>query len=61
MQIIVPTVEASIGESPYPDFSVVARLSNVAMSDCPYGCKFYADTRSNYTVLAHSAVYGCRR
>lgn len=58
---ITPTFEASIGELPHPDRNVVSRLEEVAMSNCPSGCKIYKDSRSNYTVLAHSAVYGCRK
>lgn len=58
---IIPTFEASVGELPHPDMTVVSRLVEVAIGDCQHGCKIYADPLSNYTVLAHSAVYGCRR
>ena len=58
---IVPTFEAFTGEPPHPDRNVVSRLVEVALSDCEYGCKIYKDPRSNYTVLFHSAAYGCRK
>jgi hypothetical protein len=57
---LVPTYEASINERPHPDDTVVRRLQEATLSDCAYGCKVYADPRSNYTVLVHSAIYGCR-
>lgn len=55
------TYEVSIHEKPHPDDNVVRRLREVALSTCPFGCKIYADPRSNVRILAHSAVYGCRR
>lgn len=61
MQTMTITDEVSIHERPHPDDSVVSRLVEVAIGNCPNGCKIYADPRSNFRVLAHSAVYGCRR
>ncbi len=60
MQTLDVTYEVSINQKPHPDDSVVSRLYEVALSDCPYGCKVYADPRSNVRILIHSAVYGCR-
>lgn len=53
------TYEVGINEALHPDFSVAMRLAEVAMSDCKYGCKIYADPRSRLRVLAHSRAYGC--
>lgn len=53
------TLEAGVDEPSHPDFSVAMRLEEVAMSDCTFGCKIYADPRSHYRVLAHNRVYGC--
>lgn len=58
---LTPTIEASVNERPHPDESISFRLREVALSDCEFGCKIYADPHSNYTVLAHSATYGCRK
>lgn len=55
------TYETGIDEMPHPDFTVIDRLIEVAISDCECGCKIYADPRSNVKVLAHSAVYGCKK
>lgn len=60
MQSLSVTYEVSINEKPHPDDTVVARLYEAALSDCPYGCKIYADPRSKVRILIHSAVYGCR-
>jgi hypothetical protein len=53
------TYEAGVDEPVHPDFSIVMRMEEVAISDCNYGCKIYADTRSRLRVLAHSRAYGC--
>lgn len=53
------TIEVGTDEPAHPDFSVAMRLEEVAMSDCKYGCKIYADPRSHYRVLAHYRGYGC--
>lgn len=55
------TYEVSINTQPHPDQNVVHRLVEVALSDCEYGCKIYADPRSRVRILVHSAVYGCRK
>jgi hypothetical protein len=53
------TYETGINEPIHPDFSIAIRFEEVAMSDCKYGCKIYADPRSRVRVLAHNRVYGC--
>ena len=55
------TYEVGITEFPHPDPDVVHRLREVELSDCPFGCKIYADPKSAMRVLVHSSVYGCRR
>lgn len=55
------TYETSINEPIHPDMSVRIRMIEVALSDCEFGCKIYADPRSNLRVLAHNATYGCRK
>lgn len=55
------TYETSINEPIHPDMSVRSRMTEVALSDCEFGCKIYADPKSNVRVLAHNAVYGCRK
>lgn len=55
------TYETSINEPIHPDMSVRIRMTEVALSDCEFGCKIYADPRSNLRVLAHNATYGCRK
>ena len=59
MEKIIPTDEVATNEPVHPDRAVRRRLVEFALSDCPFGCKIYKDPRSNFTVLAHSAVYGC--
>lgn len=61
MQNLVVTYETSINEPIHPDMSVRSRMVEVAIGDCKYGCKIYADPRSNLRVLAHNSTYGCRR
>jgi hypothetical protein len=56
------TYEVNIGVEPlHPDSTIVWRFVEVAMSDCPFGCKIYADPMSAVKVLAHNPLYGCRR
>jgi hypothetical protein len=55
------TYESAHNEPPHPDPQVVSRLYEIAMSNCTFGCKIYADPRSNLRVLIHSAIYGCRK
>lgn len=54
------TYETGIDELLHPDQRVSSRFIEIAMSDCYYGCKIYADPLSNVTVLGHNATYGCR-
>jgi hypothetical protein len=53
------TYEVGIDEMPHPDPEIAQRFEEVAMSTCRYGCKIYADPRSQVRVLVHSRVYGC--
>lgn len=55
------TYEVSSGEPIHPDPAVAARFREADIGDCGYGCKIYADPRSNVRVLAHHRVYGCRK
>jgi hypothetical protein len=43
----------------HPDPTVCARMREIGLSNCEYGCKVYADPRSNVRVLAHNRSYGC--
>lgn len=53
------TYETGTAEPLHPDPSVASRMHEVAMSNCPYGCKIYADPLSRVRVLAHNRNYGC--
>jgi len=53
------TYVSGIDEPLHPDFSVEMRMEEVAISDCKYGCKIYADPRSRVRVLSHNRAYGC--
>jgi hypothetical protein len=53
------TYETGTREPIHPDPAVASRFHEVAMSNCPYGCKVYADTQSRVRVLAHNSNYGC--
>lgn len=54
------TYETGVDEPIHPDFMVASRFIEVGMgNNCDYGCKIYADPRSNVKVLAHNRVYGC--
>lgn len=55
------TYEVGIDEPIHPDRKVGGRFREVELSDCEYGCKIYADPISRVRVLAHSAIYGCRK
>ena len=55
------TYETSWNEPLHPDPSVVARLVEVAIGPCEYGCKIYADPNSKVRILGHNTVYGCRK
>lgn len=55
------TYEVGTDEAPHPDQAVAERFVELVVSDCPYGCKIYADPYSEIRVLMHSEIYGCRR
>lgn len=55
------TYEVGTDEAPHPNKAVAQRFVELVQSDCPYGCKIYADPYSEIRALVHSAVYGCRR
>jgi hypothetical protein len=55
------TYEVSGTQPLHPDPQVAARFREVDISNCEFGCKIYADPRSNVRVLAHHRVYGCRK
>jgi hypothetical protein len=55
------TYEVSGTEPLHPDPMITARMREIALSDCEYGCKIYADPRSNVRVLAHNRTYGCKK
>lgn len=55
------TYAVHYNEPLHPDPTVVSRLREVAISDCPLGCKVYADPLSNLRILAHNSNYGCKR
>jgi hypothetical protein len=57
--MVAVSYQAGIDEPIHPDLSVALRMEEVALSDCKYGCKIYADPRSRLRVLAHNRVYGC--
>lgn len=59
MQWLPITYEVSSNEPAHPDANVRSRLYEESMSDCVYGCKVYADPRSNVRILIHSRIYGC--
>ncbi len=61
MKSLSVTYESSYNEPVHPDITVIRRLQEVAIGDCSFGCKIYADPKSSLKVLAHSAIYGCRR
>ena len=53
------TYEVQATEWLHPDREVALRMREVAISDCPFGCKIYADPLSAVRVLAHNSSYGC--
>lgn len=55
------TYEVGTDEPLHPDTAIEARLEELSLSDCQYGCKLYFDPRSNLVVLGHTASYGCVR
>lgn len=55
------TYETSINEPLHPDPNVTARMREIAIGNCEYGCKIYADPLSAVRVLGHNSNYGCRK
>lgn len=55
------TYETGIDEPIHPDLAVSSRFIEVAMSDCEFGCKVYADPMSRVNVVGHYKVYGCNK
>jgi len=55
------TYETSTTEPIHPDITVAARMREVALSECEFGCKIYADPLSKVRVLGHNSNYGCRK
>jgi hypothetical protein len=55
------TYEVGTDEQMHPDADVCARMQEVALSTCEFGCKIYADPRSLVRVLAHNSSYGCTK
>lgn len=53
------TYVVSHDEALHPDPTVAARMTEVAISSCYFGCKIYADPQSAVRVLAHNSAYGC--
>lgn len=61
MDTDIVTYVVSHDELLHPDPTVTARLREVALSNCPNGCKIYADPLSAVRILAHNSNYGCHR
>jgi hypothetical protein len=57
---LVITYETGTDEPLHPDPVVASRFIEVAMSNCAFGCKIFADPMSRVNVLGHYAVYGCK-
>jgi len=60
-RIVGVTYEVSHNEPLHPDVEVAARMYEVGLSLCKFGCKVYADPWSNVRVIAHNQSYGCTR
>lgn len=44
----------------HPDPEIASRMREIGINNyCGYGCKVYADPKSNVRVLAHNRSYGC--
>lgn len=61
VDVVRVTYEVSINEPLHPDPTVATRMREFALGDCGFGCKVYADPRSDVRVLAHNSTYGCRK
>lgn len=59
----MPRVTYEVGsiEDLHPDMGVASRLVEVAIGDCGFGCKIYADPLSSVRILAHNRAYGCTK
>jgi len=55
------TYEVSHNEPLHPDLLVSARMYEVGITNCEYGCKVYADPWSKVRVIAHNSNYGCTK
>lgn len=55
------TYEVSTKEPLHPDPLIAARMLEVELSNCEFGCKIYADPKSSVRVLAHNSTYGCSK
>jgi hypothetical protein len=53
------TYTVGFDEPLHPDPQISARMQEVALSSCEFGCKIYADPRSSVRVLGHNSTYGC--
>lgn len=53
-------LETGINQLAHPHPSIRSRLVEIAISDCPHGCKIYQDPKSKVKVLHHNGTYGCR-
>lgn len=60
-RVVGITYEVSHNEPLHPDISVAARMYEIGLSTCKFGCKVYADPWSNVRVVAHNSSYGCMR
>jgi hypothetical protein len=45
----------------HPEMTERIRFKEVAMSDCPLGCKAYQHDKTGEVVIMHNSNYGCRR
>lgn len=53
------TYEVLSKEALHPDPAIAARMREVELSNCEFGCKIYADPLSAVRVLVHNSTYGC--
>lgn len=55
------TYETGVDEPLNPDPSIAAKMTEKAVSTCPYGCKLYEHPSAFVVVLSHNSSYGCKR
>lgn len=55
------TYETGVDEAIHPDREIAAGMSEIGLSECPYGCKLYKHPRADVIVLSHNSSYGCKR